>query len=380
MKKNVTIIKSNLLEYDPRLSKVIDSLKRGGYNVTFLCWDRDYKTKSHFTDGTDYREVRLRLKAPYGVKVLLFIPFWWIFEFYWLLKLDSDFLHPVNFDSIGPAIIISKLKGTPSVYEISDVYADEIVLPRILRQSGVFIEKTLIKFVNAVIIANEGHIKEFGGIPNQKVVGVYNSPPDVFDKMSFHHNEIFELFFSGTLYKSRQMNLNTIFQAVKEIKNVKVVIAGYGNCVEEIKKWIKESDGKIEFIGKITYQEVLRRSVETDLLFALYNPVVPVIKYASANKLFEAMMCGKPILVSKGTGTAEIVEREKCGIIVDGNNVNELKEAISRLKNNPELCKKLGANGRRAYEEKYSWKIMEGRLLTLYSDLLKQKTVLENGS
>jgi len=41
-------------------------------------------------------------------------------------------------------------------------------------------------------------------------------------------------------------------------------------------------------------------------------------------KLFEAMMCSKPILVSKGTAMAELVDRENCGPAVDCRSVVEI--------------------------------------------------------
>jgi len=79
------------------------------------------------------------------------------------------------------------------------------------------------------------------------------------------------------------------------------------------------------------------------------------------------MMCRKPILVSKGTATADLVEKERCGLVVDCDSVDEIRQAIIRLKNDPELCEYLGANGRKAYEREYSWHIMEQRLVSLYS-------------
>jgi glycosyltransferase involved in cell wall biosynthesis len=79
------------------------------------------------------------------------------------------------------------------------------------------------------------------------------------------------------------------------------------------------------------------------------------------------MMCGRPILVNKGTSTAKKVLEENCGLVVDANNIEEIREAIIKLRDNPELCRELGANGRRAYEERYSWEIMEQRLIALIS-------------
>jgi glycosyltransferase involved in cell wall biosynthesis len=82
------------------------------------------------------------------------------------------------------------------------------------------------------------------------------------------------------------------------------------------------------------------------------------------------MMCGTPILVNKGTSTANKVYEENCGLVVDANNIEEIREAIIKLKDSPELRRELGANARRAYDQKYAWKIMERRLLALYRELI----------
>ena len=85
------------------------------------------------------------------------------------------------------------------------------------------------------------------------------------------------------------------------------------------------------------------------------------------------MMCGTPILVNKGTSTANKVLEEKCGVVVDAANIEEIRDAIIKLRDNPELCKELGANGRRAYEGQYSWVIMENRLIECYNKLMTQR-------
>jgi glycosyltransferase involved in cell wall biosynthesis len=132
---------------------------------------------------------------------------------------------------------------------------------------------------------------------------------------------------------------------------------------------LSEREPHVTFIGTIPYDEVIRRTLQSDLLFALYDPNVPNNRYASPNKLFEAMMCGKPILVSDGTAMAEIVREEECGLVVPYGDVDAIKHAILTLKNDPALCRRLGENGRRAYETKYNWKIMEERLLEIYRRL-----------
>jgi glycosyltransferase involved in cell wall biosynthesis len=80
------------------------------------------------------------------------------------------------------------------------------------------------------------------------------------------------------------------------------------------------------------------------------------------------MMCGKAIIVNQNTSTATKVIEEKCGIIVDANEVNQIKEAIILLRDNPTIRYEMGRNARKAYEIKYSWKIMERKLQKLYKN------------
>jgi glycosyltransferase involved in cell wall biosynthesis len=127
-------------------------------------------------------------------------------------------------------------------------------------------------------------------------------------------------------------------------------------------------------LGRIPYNEVIERTMKADLLFAFYDPAVPNNRYASPNKLFEAMMCGKPILVSEGTAMADIVRQEKCGIVVPYKDLQAIKKAIISLQHNPGLALSLGNNGRKAYELRYNWKIMESRLLDLYNGISVKDT------
>ncbi len=373
-KKRVILIRTNLMDRDPWLAKEIDTLKRGGYAITLLCWDRDSKASraQRWETGDNYKEIRLSLKAPWGGKILLFLPIWWCFVFFWVTVQRWDMAHAINFDSIVPAVIAAKQKKQPIIYEIFDVYADAIVLPQLLRQIGIYIDKIFMRLANAVIIANEAQERELNGIPNSNIVAIYNPPPDYFGKLDTQENEIFTIFYAGVLLRSRPMNLEKVFQAIRNTDKVRLVIAGYGDQVKEIELWASEAADKVTFIGKISYTEVLERTMTSDLLFALYDPIVSSVRHASCNKVFEAMMGHKPILVSKGTAMADMVEKENCGLVVDCNSVEEIRQAIVRLKESPELCRQLGANGRRAYEQKYSKEIMEHRLLTLYRQISRE--------
>jgi glycosyltransferase involved in cell wall biosynthesis len=155
-------------------------------------------------------------------------------------------------------------------------------------------------------------------------------------------------------------------KAVEAVDGVRMIIAG-PDSANNLRLDVPVNADKIRFIGYLpSYEDVLRKTAEADILFRFEDPELSSSKYASPNKLFEAMMCGKPFMVNEGIGSSHIVSEAQCGLIVPYGDVEAIKGALARLRDDLELCRKLGHNGRKAYEEKYSWAIMEKRLLDTY--------------
>lgn len=353
--------------------KEVEVLERNGYSVTLLGWDRDDKTSSLKQKNlkNNLEEITLALKSSKGVGSIPFLFIWWCFELFWLIKEKYDCIHALNFNSIIPAIIVGRLKNKPVMYEVLDTQTDEGSLPQIVRHIVLEVDKIFMRFADAIVLVDEMQIEEFGGIPNSETIVVYDSPPDLLDEVSSRNtNEIFTIFYAGKLDKAKRLNLGNIFAAISDVEGIRMIIAGYGDQVNEIKEWAKKVPEKIDYVGRLNYLEVLKKSVQSDLLFSIRDPLRPTHKYICGSKIFEAMMCAKPILVSEGTATARKVAKARCGILIDANNIQEIKMAIVSLKENKVKCIELGKNGRKAYETIYSWKIMKERLLNLYSKIL----------
>ncbi len=366
----VVIVRSCLETLTPRAIKNARALAAAGYETTVLAWDREAVNPKHETkDG--YHARRFKFRAPLGPRVLLYLPVWWGYEFLWLMRNHWDVVHAMDLDTVPPAMLAARIKRKPLVYEIADVYEDMIVLPRILRKISVSVDKLFMRSADAIIISDDARVRELGGIPNDNVTVIYNSPPDLSGGIITppQKGELFTIFYSSVLRADRQSNLDRVARAVRDIDGTRLVIAGYGNQTGEIERWAREAPDKVRFAGRISYAESLERTMTADLVVALYDPEVLNSRYASANKLFEAMMCGKPILVSKNTAMADIVMTEDCGLVVDTANAEEITGAIIKLRDDPQLCQRLGARGRKAYEQRYNWETMRQRLLDCYRGL-----------
>jgi len=379
--KRVILIRGGLLDRETRVTKIIKALSDHGYEVILLCWDQGYcpSPRSERSEaGTLYKEIQFKLKNKWGFSGYVILhSIWWIYVFFWLIVNDWDIAHGVQITCSVPAIIAGKIKRKPVIYDILDVYEDSISPPRIIRDKLLAIDKVFMRMSSAIVLADEGEIEEVGGIPNSRVVTIYDSPFTTKEvDLSHESNEGFTLFFAGILSKKKSLNLDKIFKAIEPLDGVKVIIAGYsdffGDIIEEIKDWEMKMPNKIQFIGEISHAEVLERSAKADALFVLRDSQVLVNKYICGSKILESMMCGRPIIVNKGTSTAKIVKKQNCGVIVDANNVEEIRNAITELKADRFMCDQLGKNGRKAYERLYSWNIMNDRLISLYNDLLNR--------
>ena len=370
----VVIVRAALETVSPRGPKTAQVLSSHGHSVIMLGWDRECKYPK-VSQEEHYEARRFRFRAPFGPRVLAFLPIWWLFEFLWLMKERWDIVQAMDFDTIMPAVVAARIKRKKVIYEIADIYYMLVRLPGWLTSICVFVDKLFIRCADGVVLASEGVVKELNGIPNKNVVVIINSPPDSCGELKpiARDKGTFTIFYAGALFRSRKSNLDKVFEAIKNMDKVILVVAGYGDEVDQITKWASEATDKVQFLGKISYSQVLAKTAEADLLVALYDPSVYVHRWGYATKLFEAMMCRKPILVSKGTAMAELVEKENCGLAVDVNNVEEIRQAIAKLKQNPELCKQMGANGRKVYEREYSWQIMEQRMLSMYSAISRRR-------
>ncbi len=317
----------------------------------------------------------LRLKTPSGIRMILYLPFWWMFVTYHLIRSDFDIIHAFDIDSILPAIFVGKIRRKPVIYEMIDICEYELVLPKEIMDLVVKVDKIFMSTANAVIVVDEMQAVGLGGVPNPRTLTLYDSPPtELLTDIGLRDkkDKKFTLFYVGMFYKSKRLHLGKVVDAIKDLDDIKLIIAGYGDMIEVVQEWAFKMPNKVEFIGRISYADVFKVGKNVDLMFVLRDPIVLANKYTCGSTFLSAMMLGVPVLANKGTSTAVKVLKDNCGLVVDSRNAQDIQKAIMTLQNNPDLQRDLRINARRAYCEKYSWDLMEKRLLALYRELLKE--------
>jgi glycosyltransferase involved in cell wall biosynthesis len=84
-----------------------------------------------------------------------------------------------------------------------------------------------------------------------------------------------------------------------------------------------------------------------------------------ANKIFDYMLGGKPIIASNCKPQQNLIEKHECGLIFE--NLTEFHDAIIRLINDRQLREKMGENGRKAIMKDYHTGIVKENLISLYN-------------
>jgi len=361
---------------DPSINKIARMLATHGYSVKLLIWDRDDTAGSYNT--VLYPTYKCRIRAPYDrPAALLYLPLWWAYEVAFLLRDDSDVIHASDLDTLLPAILAKLIGKRKLCYFIYDFYADNLpdggfqwLRKRIRRFVG-HLERTGIGFADVLFLVDESRFEEVDGAHIKQLYYVYNSPIDCVAKLQaagiasrVSAGEMV-IFYAGAMHRSR--GLNYMFDAVSGVEGVRLKVAGPITDNERVLEDLNHVGRKAQYLGFLpSYDDVIRETLKADLLFRFEDPEMPKTKYASPAKLFEAMMCGKPIIVSDESAMANIVRKERCGLVVPYGDVPALTDALKTCRSDPSLRAEFGNNGRQAYEERYSWAIMEERVLSGY--------------
>ncbi|MFL5733316.1 MAG: glycosyltransferase family 4 protein [Chloroflexia bacterium] len=84
----------------------------------------------------------------------------------------------------------------------------------------------------------------------------------------------------------------------------------------------------------------------------------------------EAMACGLPVVVTEATGVAALVRDCDAGFVVPPGDPAALALAIERLISSPDIAHHHGMQGRKAMEERHSWKAIAHEFEQLYTQAI----------
>lgn len=146
-------------------------------------------------------------------------------------------------------------------------------------------------------------------------------------------------------------------------ENVEFIWSGDGELIAECQEMAKSKKlGNIIFAG---YQKDIEKFIDScDIYFQ------PSVVESFGMCVLDAMSLGKPCLVSDAGGLPEIVEDNQTGFIVDLNDEKKMAEKLILLIKDKDLRLYMGTAGKDRYENFFSYKIWQKKMIRLFDSLI----------
>ena len=370
----VLMLLSNGFTHDPRVDAEARSLARAGYEVTVLCWDRaGTLPPEEVRDGVHV--VRLRnnlLMRLAGYDLFRLRPFWWLAARRALeLHRQTPFgvIHAHDLDTLPAAVAVKRRTGLPLVYDAHEFFPWMIAdLSRAKPWEGRFaaLERRLIRASDLVLTPAKPHHEYFARLTDRPVVVVSNSRPLVTDAYEPPANPRMTVLFIGSMYPGRF--LVELAEVAAEDGSFDVEFAGPGPFAPAVRTVAAKSRGNVRYLGVVPMAEVVPRTRAADVVHGMLDPSMRLFRLAAPNKFYEALVAGRPIVVSKGTWVGDEVEAAGCGVAVDFTK-EALRDALRALATDPAARERMGRNALRLAQETYNWTRDEAALLEAYRRL-----------
>ena len=237
------------------------------------------------------------------------------------------------------------------------------------------------KYATAVIAVSKTvkeNLEKYEHIKNAKVI--YNGiDPDLFKPASIEEKVLkkkqlglnkndFVLGNVGRMdYWKNQRILIEILPDLKKISpQIKLILVGGGEEEGNLKKSAIKKGVKndVIFLGQ--------RSDVNQILKAFDIFVFPSLTEGLPLVVIEAMATGLPIVASHVGGIPELVVNGETGFLVSPASKEEIKEAIIKLLNNPELRKEMGQIARKRFETHFSLPQMVQKYIEVYEEVVRK--------
>jgi glycosyltransferase involved in cell wall biosynthesis len=178
------------------------------------------------------------------------------------------------------------------------------------------------------------------------------------------------IIYLGVLSPPRGSSLmSTAVSAVAKTNPVTLVIAGILDEGVNADKMVRlAKPAEIRFLGQVDRTRVTEELGTSRIGLCVYKKN-DNHNVSYPTKIFEYMMWGIPVVMSRLNSLVELFGDEVPGIFVNPDNTEEIRDAIQWLLDNPIEAEKMGLLGRKLIKDRFNWEIDLQNLINLYANL-----------
>jgi len=292
--------------------------------------------------------------------------------------------------SVGiPAMIIKRAKRTAFVFEVRDQWPEipielGIIKNRFLIKILLWLEKTIYKSCSWIVALSPGQadgIKKV--LADEKPIAIITNSCDT---------DVFRPDIDGSVIRKRRdwgdklvllhtgamgkvNGLQFVIDAAERLKNQRDIIfvfIGDGNQKSFLESEIqKRGLANVEILSSVPKRELAEYYAAADAGLVIIGNY-PIIEHNSANKFFDSLSAGKPVVINYSGWQRKILEENEAGFGCDLCNLEQFVEKVLYLNSHRQQIKQMGETARRVAVEKFDRDKLAEQTLEIISKLTKQ--------
>jgi glycosyltransferase involved in cell wall biosynthesis len=281
-----------------------------------------------------------------------------------------------------PAIILKWLKRIPFVFEVRDQWPEipielGVIKSRIIIHMLLWLEKTIYKQSSAIVALSPGiaeGIKKIIGdkkhievVPNSCDTDVFTPELDgseIREKYDWE-NKLVLLHFGAM---GRVNNLEFVLEAAQSLSddpNIHFALAGDGSRKQALIEKVKSLNlTNVQILDAVPKGKLAGLVAACDVsMVTIAN--FKILEQNSANKFFDSLSAGKPVLLNYSGWQKEILEENNAGFGCDLCNLEQFVEKIQFFEAHMDHTARMGKNARRIAIEQFNRDNLAVSLLSL---------------
>jgi phosphatidylinositol alpha-1,6-mannosyltransferase len=171
--------------------------------------------------------------------------------------------------------------------------------------------------------------------------------------------------------KGQDRLIESMPKILEKIPNAHLLLVGQGPYLEHLARLvaINNLSEHVSFIGRIQYTELPEYICVGDVFAMPSRSRLAGLEVEGLGIVYlEASACGLPVVAGASGGAPDAVVEGVTGLVVDGNNLDEITEAIVSLLKDPQTAQRMGSAGRQWIIDNWRWEIWASQ----FNKLLQQ--------
>ncbi len=288
------------------------------------------------------------------------------------------------------ALAISYLRRIPLVFEVRDIWPESaVILGELHNRRAIAMSERLERACYArarqIVVVTEGIRRRLlqRGLPDSKLTLINNGAnvgqfrPEPAAAATLRHelglDGKFVLLYAGVHGLAQGMEtLVQVGDLLRGDDDIRLVFIGAGPKQEETATLIQQQGlTNVMMLGEKPREQMPAYLSMADAALVPLKRV-ELFEGALPSKMFEALACATPVVLSVGGEAAETLGRIGGGISVPPEDAGAIARAARWLKTHPDQARAMGKRGRTAVVAEYSREAQAGQLETLLRQVVGQ--------